>query len=255
MLLAVDRQKKILEILQAEKSIRNSELVKILNVSLETIRRDLDILEKEGLVEKVHGGAKFKESEKKEIVYSERVLKNVDEKRKMAKKAIKYIEKGDIIALNSSSTNLEIAKLLIDKEMDVTVITNSILIANIISSSKNINLILAGGVYNKKEFAFLGQITANFLSDFVVNKCFLSVGGVSLEKGITDFYLEEVIVEKKLVEMSQKVYCLADSSKIDNDSLFKIGDIKDIEILITDDKINKKILEKYVENNVKIEIG
>lgn len=255
MLLAIDRQKKILEILKVKKSIRNSEIVKILDVSLETIRRDLDVLEKKGVIEKVHGGAKIKEEKKDENLYIDRVLKNVDEKKKMATKALEYIEKEDIIALNSSSTNLELAKLMVKKEMELTIITNSILIANIISTSNNINLILAGGVYNKKEFAFLGQITADFLSDFAVNKCFLSVGGISLEKGITDFYMEEVIVEKKLIEMSQKIYCLADSSKIDNNSLFKIGDIDDIELLITDDKVDKTIIEKYKKKNLTIVVA
>lgn len=248
-MLATDRHNMILNILSEEGSVRNIELVKILNVSLETIRRDLDFLSKEGLLQKVHGGA-TKNSKLTETPYSTRIFNNIPEKIELAKIAIKYVENGDTIALNSSTTNLEIAKLIKEKNISVTLLTNSLLIANEVFDCDNINLILAGGIYSKKEFAFLGQVTADFLNQFSVNKCFLSVGGISLKKGITDFYIDEVLVEKQFVDISQEIIIVADSSKFENNSLFSICSLDKINFIITDSKLNQEIKNEYLDNNI-----
>lgn len=250
-MLATDRHNMILDILSKEGSIKNIELAKILNVSIETIRRDLDILSKEGLLQKVHGGATHN-LKVIETPYSTRVLNNISEKKELAKIAIRYISSGDTIALNSSTTNLELVKLIKEKNIQVTLLTNSLLIANEVHNSENISLILAGGIYSAKEFAFLGQVTADFLKQFTVNKCFLSVSGISLKKGITDFYIDEVLVEKQLVDISEEIIVLSDSSKFENNSLFNICDLDKINFIITDSNLNLKIKEEYLTNNIKI---
>lgn len=250
-MLATDRHHIILDIISREGSVKNSELIKILQVSLETVRRDIEFLSKEGLLQKVHGGA-TQNNKNFENSYFNRVLNNVPEKIELAKTAINYINEGDTIALNSSTTNLELVKLIKEKNISVTLITNSILIATEVNSCENINLILAGGIYYRKEFAFLGQITANFLSQFSINKCFLSVGGISLKKGVTDFYFDEVLVEKKLIEISESVILLADSSKFENNSLFNICELNKINFIITDSKLDDNLKNKYLKENIKI---
>lgn len=244
-MLATDRHNMILDILSKEGSIKNIELAKILNVSIETIRRDLDILSKEGLLQKVHGGATHN-LKVIETPYSTRVLNNISEKMELAKIAIRYISSGDTIALNSSTTNLELVKLIKEKNIQVTLLTNSLLIANEVHNSENISLILAGGIYSAKEFAFLGQVTADFLKQFTVNKCFLSVGGISLKKGITDFYIDEVLVEKQLVDISEEIIVLSDSSKFENNSLFNICNLDKVNFIITDSNLNSEVKEEYL---------
>ncbi len=250
-MLATDRHNIILDLLSKERSIKNTELVKILNVSLETIRRDLDTLSKEGLLQKVHGGATHN-TKIVETPYSTRAFNNISEKIELAKIAVKYIGEGDTIALNSSTTNLEIVKLIKEKNISVTLLTNSLLIANEIYNCDNINLILAGGIYSKKEFAFLGQVTADFLKQFTVNKCFLSVGGISLKKGITDFYIDEVLVEKQLIDISEEIIIVSDSSKFENNSLFNVCELNKINFLITDSNLNPTIKEEYLNNGINI---
>ena len=244
-MLAADRQNKILELLKNKKSIRNIELTKILNVSIETVRRDLESLEQDNLICKVHGGAVYKEATI--FPYSIRSSNFIHEKKELSLIAINYIKNGDIIALNSSSTNIELAKLIKYKELAITIITNSFLIAEELSSIPNIKLILAGGIYNKEEFAFLGQLTANFLSNFSVDKCFLSVGGVSLNRGITDS-----IFEKKLIDISDNIIVMVDSSKIENNSLIHICNLEKIDTIITDSKLDISIKNKYVENSINL---
>lgn len=113
-------------------------------------------------------------------------------------------------------------------------------------------MILAGGIYNKNEYAFLGEITEKFLGNFLVDKSFVSVGGISLKRGITDFLMDEILVERKMIEIGEEVIILADSSKIDTNSLIKICDTKDIDFIITDSKLDEKIKEKYIEEGIKI---
>lgn len=250
-MLATDRHNVILDILAKEGSVRNSELVKILQVSLETIRRDLEYLSKEGLVQKVHGGA-IKVDDTPNNSYFSRMTTNVSEKVELASIAINYIQNGDTIALNSSTTNLELVKLIKARNLKVTLITNSILIAEEVQTDKNIHLILAGGVFKREELAFIGPITAEFLSQFSVNKCFLSVGGISLKKGITDFYVDEVVVEKQLWNISKEVFVVADSSKFEHDSLFSICELDKIDFIITDSKLDSDIKTQYSKENIQI---
>ncbi len=251
-MLANDRYNKILEVLEMEGSIKTTKIVELLGVSLETARRDLDFLEKQGSLQKVHGGAILKEKEKSSLSYSLRETKNTEEKKEIAKLALNYINEGETIALNSSTTNVEIARLIKNRYTSLTVVTNSLRIADELADVKGINLILAGGIYNKNEYAFLGEITEKFLGNFLVDKSFVSVGGISLKRGITDFLMDEILVERKMIDIGEEVVILADSSKIDTNSLIKICDVKDIDFIITDSNLNEKIKEKYIEEGIKI---
>lgn len=245
-MLASDRQDRILELLERDGSVKTSNLVTIMDVSLETIRRDLDFLEKQGYLQKVYGGAILKNKEGKNLTYSLRESKNIEEKREVALLALKYINEGDTIALNGSTTNIEIARLIKDKYSSLTVVTNSLLIANELADVKGINLILAAGIYNKTEFAFLGEITEHFLHNFSVDKSFICVGGISLKRGVTDFLIEEVLVERKMAEIAEEVFILADSTKIENNSLIKICDIENLDLIITDSRLDEDILKKII---------
>lgn len=252
-MLANDRYNKISEILDRNGSVKSSNLVTVLGVSLETIRRDLDFLEKQGALEKVHGGAIKKDKEEENVLtYSLREEKNIEAKQEAAKIAVNLIKDGEIIALNSSTTNLEIARFIKNKFNHLTVITNSLPIVNELTNTEGIHLILAGGVYNKNEFAFLGEITADFLKNFSVDKAFISVGGISLKRGVTDFLMSEVLVERKMMEIAEQVIVLADSSKLEMNSLIKTCDLSDVDFIITDSKLNNKIKLDYLENGIKI---
>lgn len=251
-MLASDRHDKILDLLKLEGSVRNSNLVKILGVSLETIRRDLEHLEKENFLKKVHGGAILKDKEMTGLSYSIREEKNINEKIEIAKKVLDYIKEGETIGLNGSTTNIEVAKLIKENIKRLTVVTNSLLIANEIANVKEINLILAGGIYDKKEFSFLGEMTKQFLSNFSLDKSFIGVGGISLKRGVTDFILDEVLVQKKLVDISDEVIIVADSSKINSNSLIKICDLDKANLIITDSKLDEEIKNQYLKKGIKI---
>lgn len=251
-MLASDRRDEILQMLSADGSVIVSKLTKKFRVSIETIRRDLEALEKDGLLKRVYGGAVLKSNKVNKLNYSKRKEEYIDEKREIAKKAVSYIEEGSVIALNNSTTNLEIARELKSAFEELTIVTNSLIIVNELVTKENFTIILVGGILNSKEYAFNGQFSENMLSNFVVNKSFISVSGVSLSRGITDYLMGEIDIQKKLMEISQEVVILAISNNIDNESLVKIADIEDVNLIITDSKLNDKIAKKYLGSGIEI---
>jgi len=184
--------------------------------------------------------------------FSNRKNELKEEKKEIAKIAIRYIEEGQSIALNDGTTNIEIARELKKTFNKLTIITNSLVVANELSDADGFNVILTGGMLNNKEYAFYGDLAENLLANFVVDKAFIGVSGVSLTRGITNYLIEEVQIQKKLIEISQEVIILADSSKIDNVSLVKIADIDEVNLIITDSNLDSKILDKYLKNGIEI---
>lgn len=251
-MLAQERYEYIIETLNRDCAVKVSKLIKELNVSIETIRRDLEHLEKEGILERVYGGAIPKKSSVDKLSFEKREEEFKVEKLEIAKIAIKYIKEGQSIALNDSTTNVEIARLIKKRFNNLTVITNSLAIATELVNSTGIKVILAGGLLNNKECAFYGQFAKEILRNFIVDRAFIGVGGVSLNRGITDYDFNTVEIQRLLIEISKESIILADSSKIEHVSLTRISDIDNISFIITDSNIDKSIIEKYLKSGVEI---
>lgn len=251
-MLVEERKEKIIQILEKDGNIKVSHLTKLFNVSLQTIRRDLETLEADDIIKKVYGGAILNKEKIQEITHSTREKQSLMEKEEIAEIAVKLIEEGDSIALNDSTTNFAIAKKLKGKFKKLTIISNSLLIITELSSVEGFNVILPGGILNIKEQAFFGDITKKILDEFIIDKAFISVSGFSLRTGITDYPLEEVQIQKKLLEISQKSIILADSSKLESTSLIKVRDISDVDILVTDSNISSEIKNIYEKAGIGI---
>ena len=251
-MLAPERYEYIIETLNRDSAVKVSKLIKELNVSVETIRRDLEHLEKEGILERVYGGAVPKKVLVDKLSFDKREEEFKKEKLEIASIAMRYIEDGQSIALNDSTTNVEISRQLKKKFKNITVITNSLIIATELANKPGIKVILAGGLLNNDEYAFYGEFAKNILKNFIVDRAFISVGGVSLNYGVTDYDMHTVEIQKILIEISKESIILADSSKIDSVSLTKISDIDDIGCIITDSKVEKKIVDKYLKHGIEI---
>lgn len=251
-MLAQERYEYIIEALNRDCAVRVSKLIKELNVSIETIRRDLEHLEKQGILERVYGGAVPKKIVVDKLSFDKREEEFKKEKLEIASIAIRYINEGQSIALNDSTTNVEIARQIKNKFNNLTVITNSLAIATELANSQGINIILASGILNNKEYAFYGSFAKEILNNFIVDRSFIGVGGVSISRGITDYDMKTVEIQKKLIDISKETIILADSSKIDSVSLTKISSIEDISFIITDSKVNENIIKKYLKHGVEI---
>ena len=251
-MLAEERKEKIIQILEEKGQIKVSYLTKLFNVSLQTIRRDLEILEAEGLIKKVYGGAILNKEKFKNLTRSTREKQSLEEKEEIAEIAVKLIKEGDSIALNDSTTNLAIAKKLRKNFKNLTIISNSLTIINELSDIEGFDVILAGGILNVKEQAFFGEITERILDSFIIDKAFISVSSFSLKTGITDYPLEEVQVQKKLLDISQKSIIIADSSKLESTSIIKVTDVSHVDLLVTDSNISSKTKSTYEKEGISI---
>ena len=156
------------------------------------------------------------------------------------------------MALDYGTTTLEVAKTLKNNFECLTVLTNSLVIANELSSMPKYTIIVAGGVLKTEEFSLYGQNTENEIGQYHVDTSFISVSGISLKAGITDYILDSVSVQKKMIEISDKVIVLAYSSKFDNAALSKICEIDRVNMIITDSGLSKNIYDKYTKRGIKI---
>lgn len=251
-MLKEERRSEILIELNEKKVVKALELANKYNVGIETIRRDLDYLEQAGKIKKVYGGAELLEKKLEVKNYLERLTISVDEKIELVDKAMRLIDDGDSLSLNDGSTTLFLAKALKNRFNRLTILTNSIDIAQELSDKKEFKIILTGGIFSHEERAFFGSCAESIIDNFIIDKTFIGISGISLENGITDISLSEANVQKKIIENSKELYILIDSSKIEKDSLVKVSPLEKVKVLISDSKIDKKILELYKKNSITI---
>lgn len=251
-MLPEERYEVITKLIEKNKIVKVPELIKIFNVSVETVRRDLEYLEKEGYLKRVYGGAVFEKVSDSESILTKRQIEHVDEKMYIASLAVQHVNDGQSIIIDMGTTTLEFAKELKNKVKKLTVITNSMIIAKELSDMDDYTIILTGGVLRKDEFSLSGYMTERLIEEFHIDVAFLTVGGISIEAGITDYDMNEVQVKKKMIKSAEQVIVLADSSKFNVKTLINVCGFKDINLIITDNIIKNYTLIKYVNEGIQV---
>ena len=237
-MLALERRNLILEKLQEEKRVVVSELSQLYSVSEETIRRDLDKLEKEGLATKSYGGAVINEDVGIDLPFNVRKNQNVQGKQKMAEIAASMVNDGDHIFLDASTTAVFVAKALKEKER-LTVVTNSMEILLELSDVSGWNIISTGGVMKEGYLAFLGARTEEVIRSYYV------------DKGIMESKEAFGTTKKAMINSGKMRILVVDSTKFDQTAFSVAGQLRDIETIITDKKPSEKWLDHF--NRHKIE--
>ncbi|MBC2579462.1 DeoR/GlpR family DNA-binding transcription regulator [Clostridium sp. DJ247] len=251
-MLVQERHNKIIELLEKEKSVKVSRLVKLFNISIETVRRDLEYLEKEGYLKRVYGGAVLEKVGANEVNFAIRETKNMEEKIEIGEIAARYVAEGQAIALDVSTTNTEVAKAIKRKVRKLSVITNSIAIAEELSDMEEYTIILAGGTLKKDEKCIIGSMAEKFIEQFHIDITFASCSGISITAGITDYGIGEIEIKKKMMQCSQQTIVVADSTKFGVVSLLNVCNFDKINMIITDSKLNTKVKDKYLNLGVEI---
>lgn len=247
----VSRRKDILQLLSDKGQVLVDSLSRQFKVSEVTIRNDLDQLEKKNLLIRARGGAiKFETSVGLDQRLADKHRINHSEKARIGKHASLLVSEGDTIIIDSGSTTSEMVKNLPDLQ-DLTVITNALNIANQLVNKPNINMIMPGGYLRKNMLSLVGPQSEKSLRNFNVDKAFLGVDGFDTKSGIFTPSVEEARLNEIMIEVSKEVILLADSSKFKRRSFAFICSIKDIDKVITDDKITdddkKRLLDAGVE--------
>lgn len=244
------REKEILRYLYEEDETSISELSKKLNVSVVTIRSDIERLENKGFAVKMRGGA--------QPVYNrsffDRLNSRLEEKQQIAKKAAELIDDGDRVMILAGTTTSLIGKFLYDKK-DVHIVTNSTYLLNYIRNNSNIKVTLVGGEFLPDAEAMVGSVAQKVLENFHVKKCFIGTDGFSRERGITANHVEVAEVARKVAERSESVILLADSSKLNSSGFAFIQNLEKISALITDNKFPEKEIENLKKISLKVIIA
>lgn len=249
-MLVAERQKKIVELVNERLSIRVTELSKIFSVTEETIRRDLEKLEKENLLMRSHGGAVSIEKDQGEVSYLEREVTNSEQKKAIAGAAVRLIEPGDQIVLDASTTAWYVAKELPD--MPLTVLTNSIKVAIELSKKEQIKVISTGGTLLAQSLSYVGPLAERSLSMYHVNKAFLSCKGVHLERGLSDFNESQALLKKQMMEIADETILMVDSSKFGTRAFSRISPVSNLDYIITDSKVNEETKKELEDNKIKL---
>lgn len=248
-MLALERRNLILEKLQSERRVVVSELSQLYGVSEETIRRDLDKLEKEGLAIKSYGGAVINEDFGIDLPFNVRKNQNVAGKQKMAEIVASLINDGDHISLDASTTAVFVAKALKDKER-LTVITNSVEILLELSDVSGWNIISTGGTMKEGYLAFLGSRTEEVIRSCFVDKAIFSGKALDRRFGIMESQESFAYAKRAMMDASKKKILIIDSTKFDQTSFSVGGKLTEVDVVVTDKKPSDDWCRFFRENGI-----
>lgn len=250
-MLAVERKNIIYSRLVAEGRVLVNDLALEFGVTDETIRRDLDKLEAEGLAEKIYGGALKRDNSFVEQPYIIRKSANVSAKKKIASLAAELISDGSYIALDSGTTSLEVARAISNRNC-ITVITNSVQILAEVATRSDWTVISTGGVLKNGSLSLVGSTAEKIVSGFHVDIAVCSCKGLSLTDGCTDSSEQEAEIKRQFFKSAKKKILAADSSKLDRVSFADVCKFNDFDVFITEKRPNDEWVEKLAQSNVEL---
>lgn len=234
-MLAIERKTRILEILQKEKIVKVEALSGEFGVSVMTIRRDLEKCEKEGLIRRCHGGAVLTSEISPEVYYADKIVSRMEAKDKIARHAAAMVRPGNTIFLDAGTTILNLAKRLLDAP-DLTVVTNDLAIAGLMSE-RNTRVIMLGGLVSNALGSTHGYMTDRMLQELRVETAF--TGGQTINESFELYATTEskVNFRRLLMRQANRVYLLVDATKFYKQALFKIHGLDEYAGVITDKRI------------------
>jgi DeoR/GlpR family transcriptional regulator of sugar metabolism len=233
-LTSVERRHSLLELLRKQPGLRVPELAEALGVSEGTVRNDLNALDQQGRLTRVHGGAVLNEPalfQSNSFLF--RFQKNAAAKQAIARQAAALVNNGDSLMLDASSTCYYFARALSEHKR-LRVITNGFEVARELAQNSSNTVILIGGVVSYESSSVTGLLSEQIISELHIQKAFFSCSGFSLERGMTEVHLGEAQIKQKAIKSSQQVIALIDSSKFGKDDLTSFARPEQITCLITD---------------------
>jgi DeoR/GlpR family transcriptional regulator of sugar metabolism len=253
-MLAEQRRRRILELIQEEGSARVKFLSQTFEVSEPTIRQDLERLEADNFIVKSHGGAVLKTLPQQVRSLSLQHSENLEKKALIGQVAAKEICDGESIILDAGSTATEVAKNLLIRQ-NLRIITNALNIALIVGVNPTFEVMVTGGEFKAPTLSLTGEKAAAFFSQIHVHKLFLATGGISEDDQLTYPGLSDIPVKKAMIQSAGEIYLVADSTKIGVHSFASLGSIKQVDYLITDPGIAPQVREHFEKLGVKVIIA
>jgi DeoR/GlpR family transcriptional regulator of sugar metabolism len=248
-----ERRETIVDFLKKEAKISVEELAERLKVSQVTIRKDLDTLEKRGLIERSHGNASFSQQSRFNIAFLEKLQLQAREKELIAKAAASYIHEGDSIILDSGTTTLSLAKALVGKFKSLFVITNSVPAALELTKA-GYDLLLVGGQVRNHSLALIGPWGVKNLETYHVDRAFMGTSGITLSHGFSTPDSLDAQMKQAMIRIADKAYVLTDSSKFGHNCMVSFARCADIHLTLTDSRLPQKIFKEFKQHGVDVRI-
>jgi len=245
-MLKEERQQNILEILNSEQKVITSDLSKRLSVSEDTIRRDLKELDTQGLIKRVYSGALRKGPPVVDFFSRQNISSDI--KTELANKALCFIEDGQVILIDGSTTNLHLVNQL-PLSLEATIITNSPPISMALSNHKNVEVIMLGGILFKESMINLGVQTVESLGTMVADLYIMGIYNIDAEKGISVPTLSECLLKRKMLEVSTERLALVTADKLGAVSNQIICPAEDLVYMVTEN-IDSDIKRLYEEQDI-----
>ncbi|MBQ3037902.1 MAG: DeoR/GlpR transcriptional regulator [Clostridia bacterium] len=251
-MLAVERRSIIEQTIMKNKTVLVLELAKQFDVTTETIRSDLEKLEKQGVLVRTYGGATLIESNEADMAIHERETVNFEGKQSIGIRAAQMIKDGETVFLDASTSSLHVARNIKEKK-GVTVITNAEKIVMELANCPNIRVISTGGMLHSKNMSYTGRIVEETIrSSYYANKVFFSCRGVTLSRGLMESSEAEAEIKKAMIDCSETAIFLCDRNKLGRLGVPVISNIDRIDCFITDVRLDEEWKKALEDNDVRL---
>lgn len=247
------RREQILAYLNVRERTSVGELSQLLGVSEVTVRKDLDQLEAQGLLTRVHGGAIVSGRGRLELYFATREQERLEEKRRIALAAAALIQPGQRIFLDASTTALQIARLLKDREQ-LTVVTNGLYTALELNFCVDITTIVVGGTMRHRSSSLIGSLDDTILQRLRFDVGFFGARGVTAEDGLMESDLDEALLKQRMVRASALVVGIVDASKFGAMSFSAFALPHEIDRIISDDSAPASVVDALRERNINVDL-
>ncbi|MEU4409990.1 DeoR/GlpR family DNA-binding transcription regulator [Streptosporangium sp. NPDC023963] len=251
---AAERRQRILELVRANGAVSLRDLAQSVQSSEVTVRRDLRALEAEGLLNRHHGGATLPGELSREPTYSQKTQTAAAEKRAIADLAVSLVEDGDAIVVGAGTTTQDFARRLA-RVTELAVVTNSLLVAQALTDSPRVEVVMTGGTLRGSIHALVGSAAERSLAGLRVRRAFISGNGLTAERGLSTPNMQVASVDRALAAAAEEVVVLIDHTKVGVDTMVQTVPTEEITHLITDDEAPREVLDDLTGRGVRIHVA
>lgn len=246
-----ERRETVLKLLHKHGEVTVAELSERTGVTPMTIRRDFELLEREGALRRVHGGAIDLASRGYAAPYSVRATRNAEAKERIGRVAAELLGERETVVLDVGTTTLQVARALADRRI-LTVLTSSLHIASFLARNSHIRLMITGGIVTPGELSLVGDAAEDAFARLRFDTYVMGVGGIDIEAGITEFSLEDARVKRAALASVRRCIVVADAAKLGEVTFARVCSLERVDIVVTDGAAAKEDIEALQTEHVEV---
>ncbi|CAG2151332.1 DeoR/GlpR family DNA-binding transcription regulator [Cupriavidus plantarum] len=243
------RQTALLDEVRSQGFASIDALARKFGVTLQTVRRDVNLLAENGMLTRFHGGVRMENSTTENIAYRQRQLLNAEGKARIGRAVAAAVPDGCSLILNIGTTVEEIARALIHHR-GLRVITNNLHVANILADNPDCEVIVAGGVLRSRDRGIIGEATVEFIRQFKVDIGLIGISGIEADGTLRDFDFREVKVARTIMEHSREIWLAADASKFNRQAMVELAPLSSVDRLFTDEPLREPFVQMLGDSGV-----